>query len=1068
MASIADIRMGAHMRHAYLFLIQGAPFAFTDEPALAVGGKDPWWTIDDRRVLTGLTVPSTLKISLELESGLIEEDTAVFSILDQDGTVPYFFGGLQKTFRQLGQRLHPREDPAPIGIIDSYGNPLNLSHGYVGTEALGPSRQRDHYSSTPYWGSLPGQDHPSHDDPLPTVTDSSTGPYLIEGRRVCLYRLVYDEETGSWPAFDQQVDAAVEGGWSPALWWGTLRQAGKVEGRTWSISCTGPGSWLRRSLNARTSTAWHRISADFALDLRESYIGIELQKRYYLDGSITVCGSDYTTFEVDPTSKATIILSIQAALTATAALAGPGGAIWSQHAGIGAGKIHFALESVTISSDEVGGFYAMVARVILSRKVWRALGYDPDAGLNNVDGPGPAFIGTGFGFLGAHPDLVQEPLVKYYGALFWTVPFGEPISGFSGKLDWAGTKAPKIYKPLYQGGISVLPGDGSQVIHVFPENNDPIYCESQTTRAHYSSVQINKQTCNASRLWCFRGKIQLPQQPTDPEPPEPVDTVQVALCYWVDDDGVMAVDELGIARGLYIDRWLDPRLFGLNYEPIDPDVGWASNDDGDAIECSPMAHLGAFYDRPDRADHTILRTLVSTGSAAWDLGTQTSDDDDGAFTNAQDYLSYGLNDLAQSWPAGDVEIYDLGLQIPRRMIDVASFEGAASDLPGGETGPLAIGKVCIQGGPLQSEELFERLMSPRGWAFSLKRGRLGLWAPHISAESKFEQGVDFEITEADLHGTAGDPASTIPSVELRPVSPYDRVAFSHTGNPTADWTSGQEELKYKARDPGSRARSGSRVRDVSAPDLVATQWFAGGDENNPNAAEAPSSWTGSISQLWERDLPRWLAQPHRLVTGLRISRPKGQDLYPGACLRLTNPWPANSVGSYGLNGNYCRVLSVTHETDSCCAVVDALVEAQPPGALRWAPILRVKDNALSLEGRYNAATRTFFVEDWGGATPPLLAFVKPADLDYPDESAVVWGLQYDGVQWSLAFVFLCESVSTVNASITHDTNGLAGSFLNRRYTILVLAPETYQPTWVKALYAQHASLPPGPGIPKLP
>lgn len=1068
MTSIADIRMGAHMRHAYLLLIQGCPFAFTDEPALTVGTKFPWWDIDTRVVKLGLTVPATLKISLELESGLIEEDSAVFNLLDVDGTIPFFFAGIQKTFRQLGQRLTPLEDPAPIGLLDSYGNAIDLSSSYVGTEALGPSRERDYYSSTPYWGSLPGQDHPAHDDPLPVVTDSATGPYLIEGRRVALYRLVYDPETESWPAFDAQIDAALEGGWSPVLWWGTLRQAGKVEGRIWSISCTGPGSWLRRSLNARTSTAWHKVTADFDLIDRDDYIGIFMEKIYYNDGSKITCGSDYTTYLVDPTSKTTIVSSITTALNAVSLLAGPGGDIWDQHAGIGAGKITFSLDSVTIQSSEVGGFYAMSCQLILSRKVWRALGYDPDAGKDNDEGPGPNFQGPGFAFLNAHPDLFNEPLVKYHTAYFWTPAFGVPLSGFSGDPDWPGTDSPKVYTPLYVGGVSVLPGDGNQVVHVFPEDNADIYVESQIIRAHYSAQEINGDACTAARLWAFRGKIQYPRQPLEAEAPEPEETVQVALCYWVDNDGVMTVDELGIARGLYISRWLDPRLFGLNYEPIDPEVGWASNDDGEAIQCSPLAHLGAYYDRPDRVDHTLLRTLVSTGSAEWVAGTEDTGDD-AAPALAASNLDYGDNDLALGWPAGDFEIFDLGLQIPFRMIDFASFADAASDLPGGEEGPLAQGNVTLQGGPIQSEELFEALMSPRGWAFGLKRGRFGIFAPHISAESKYEEGVDFEILESDLHGTAGDPASTIPSVELRPVSPYDRVAFSHTGNPTEDWTAGAVELKYKARDVGSRARSGSRTRDVSAPDLIATSWFTGGDPLNPNKAESPSSWTAQISQLWERDLPRWLAQPHRLVSGLRISRPKGQDIYPGAILKLTNPWPANSVGSYGLNGNYCRVLSVVHETDSCGVIVDALVEAAPPGALKWSPILRVKDNALSPSGRHDASTRTFYCQDWGGATPPLSSFIKPADLDYPDVPAVVHGLQYDGNTWTLAFVFLVESVDPNTSSITYDAGGgLAGTFLDRQYTILVLAPAFDQPAWVLALYAQHTSLPPGADIPKIP
>lgn len=1057
------------MRHAYLLLIQGVPFAFTDEAGVADG-----WTFDDRVVKVGLTVPSTLRFGLDMETGMIEEDSATFQILDIDGTVPYFFGGLQKSYSLLAQRITPLEDPAPVGPLSDDGT-LDLTSGFLGTEAIGPALERDYYSATPLWAPMPGQDHPAFDEPLPVFTTAAFGPYLIEGRRVALYRIPFDEETGDWCRYQDTVAAATAGGWSPMLWWGTLRQAGKVDGRIWSIQCAGPGSWLRRSLNTRTTTKWYQVSAALTVDDREDRIGVFMEKRYYFDGSHLVCGSDYTTYTVNPASLATIVSSITTALNAVGSLAGPGGDVWDVHAGIGAGVITFTLEDVTISSTEVGGFYAMACQLILSRKVWRALGYDPEAGKDNDEGPGPNFQGPGFPFLNAHPDLFVEPLVKYHAAHFWTVPFGTPLSGHSGEIEWVGTDAPKIYKPLYVGGVSVLSGDpavgGGQVIRIAPENNEVIYCETQTIRAHYSAAEINANACTAARLWVFRGKIQLPRQPSEAEQPDPKDTIQVARCSWVPlESGTVGVDETGINRGLVIEEWLDPRLYGFNYEPIDAALGWASNDRASPIECSPLAHFGAYFEKPDHAADTILRTLVSTGAAAWAVATY-DEVDDGALEHATTYLTPGANDLGLPWPAGDFEIYDLGLQVPAAMVDSASVLAAAEDLPGGASGRLAVGKVAVQGGPLQSEDLFTALFAPRGWCFQLKRGRFGVFAPHISAESKYEEGVDFEILEADLHGTAGDPASTIPSVELRPVFPYDRAVFSHTGLPMESWTKGQVELKLRARDLGSRARSGSRTRAVAAPDLLATSWFAAGDQTNPNNAptETIGSWTGATAQLWERELPAWLAQPHRLLTGLRISRPKGQDIYPGAILKLTNPWPANSVGTYGLVGVYCRVLAVTHETDSCACIVDALVEAAPPNTLKWAPILRVVDDTSDSEARYNAARRTFYVQHWGGATPPLGAFIKPADLNYPDDPAKFLGLQFDGSTWREAFSGFVQEVSTVDDALVHTVAGLTGTFVARQYTVLVLAPhdDVDQAAWVGALYARHTGLP-ATGVPKLP
>ena len=90
-----------------------------------------------------------------------------------------------------------------------------------------------------------------------------------------------------------------------------------------------------------------------------------------------------------------------------------------------------------------------------------------------------------------------------------------------------------------------------------------------------------------------------------------------------------------------------------------------------------MAHLGAYFKKGDRVDHTLLRTLVSTGSAEWDPSAPVTDDD-GAYANAQNYLAYGSNDLGLGWPAGDVEIYDLEPAEPPVQVLMQLAGGAAA------------------------------------------------------------------------------------------------------------------------------------------------------------------------------------------------------------------------------------------------------------------------------------------------------------------------------------------------------------------------------------------------------
>lgn len=1031
MVSIADLRQRAEMRHCYLLLIEGVPFAFTDEPAIAEGTS--WWTTDDRRLILGLTVPASLKISLDLESGLIEEDQATFQLIDHDGTIPAFFGGLQKTLAELGPRLRPLEDPA-TGLFDGGGGALDHEGAFIGTEALGPEGERNYYSATP-WIDMPGQDHPGHELPRPVHTTHDAGPYLVEGRRVALYRLVWDPDAQGWPPFGTQTGQALSGGWSPQLWWGVLRQSGRVEGRTWTINCVGPGSWLRRALNSRTTSRWYPVTVDLELADEERAVTITFGKSEHNALSYTY-GTDFDSYTIPDGTPTDVADYLAAAIAVVAHVSGDAG-MWDDDVPVAGalGVITFGIEGCTISTLASCG-YAATMSLRLHRKVWKALGYDPDFHPDDLEGPQPLFYANA---------------KNYHTGIFSTVPPGMHPLIQDASPEWDGDGVPRTFTPLYKGGVSILTGAGGVAVHLSSGEDEAIYCEGQSIRP--ASTDLDN---NAARLWAFRGKLQLPDQA------EPIDVVQVAACSWVEDtSGLVAKDAGGVTHGLTIDQWLDPRLYGFNNLPIDPDLGWASvneGDDGVQIEASPLAHFGALYQHLDRVDHTIIRILASTGTAVWDEAAVASDcTDDGAPAYASGNLTPGDNDFGgANWPAGDFEIYDLGLQVPRSMIDATRITGAIDDLPAGALSPLAVGKVAVQGGPIQSAEMLQALLAPRGWCLSLIRGKYGLFAPHIPAESKFDATTDPEITVSDLHGDAGDPASTIPTVELRPVSPFDRLAVTYAGLPTETWIDGQSELKAQARDPGARARSGTRTRDLPCPDLPATEWWVEEPGDNP-----PTGWQGILRLLWERQIPSWLAQPHRLVTGLRVSRPKGQDIYPGQILKLTNPWPANSTGTYGMSGAFARVLAVTHETDTCACVVDCLVEASPPGALRWAPIVRVLDDAAAPENRYDPARRTFYLQDWGGHAPPVDIFVKPVGLDAPNERAAFWGLQFDGVDWTHTFSGLVESVSTAAKSLTHSDDGLEGTFFTRMYTVIVLAPLTdpLQVAWVAAQFPQHTSLP---------
>lgn len=1033
MATVADLRMRPSMRHAHVLLIDGTPFAFTDEYALSTLAGMGWWTPDDRVVLNGLVVPKGLTDALEVESGQFQDDGVTFQLIDFDETtIPRFFGGLSKTFKQLGERLSPLMDPCPAVLLDSAFGELEPWGGYIGTEAIGPAGERNYYSAF-FWGGLPGQDHPADGEPYPVFTDSATGPYLVEGRHVSLHRILWDPDENEWKSIEDNLAAGVL-----PLWFGTLRQAGEVDGRVWAIDCAGPGSFLRKSLNTRTSTTWYPVTADLVLSLDERRIKVQFTKIQFDNAAGELNGSN-DSYLVDPLA---VFESVKGAVESVATEPGDGGYAFVDASNTGAGSITWN-KTISITMTPFQGWAGRMY-LELHGKVWRMLGFDPIALEENLEEGSPFF----------EAELPELP--GHYRAWFSTTPAPEHPLIPTGDIEWVG-EGPRSYKATYEGGISILTGSGGQVIRIRPPDGERIYCEGQTSRpVALSTIYAGDTT--SSRWWAFKGKIQLEGDS------EPSDTVQVARCSWVEyESGFVAPDESGITCGLVIDKWLDPRLFGFNYKPISPKLGWASRDNpGDdesrQISCSPLAVFAQYNGSADRASTTIKRILLSTGSAFWGLGSEDSNLDADLADQVDSYLTEGSNG------PGDREIADLSLGLPSSLVDVSSLGAADDDLPSGSSSPLALHKVAVHG-PIQAEELLEAIMAPRGWSWSLIRGRFGVWSQHVSSEEAFVEGVDISITPDDLAGEAGDPGSCIPSVGLRPVFPFERLAVSHTGDPIEGWLDGQVDLSLKARDIGARARMGNRERSLSCPDLIETSWFV--DSATLLENQVPT-WIGEFRSLWERTIPSWLARPHRLIQGLRVSRPKGQDLGVGSVVRLTLPWPANSFGSYGMTNVSGRVISCTIETDTCVSVVDVLAEATAPDALRWAPILRVVDEGVDdTSDRYDAGTRTFYLRDWGGVdvATQLQAVIKPDDLDAEDDTTLLTLLGFNGVRWVYVGRFFASAVNTMAKTLTveawgdgnlNDSEGFTtANFPPRMYLFFILSPLTSSENWTYLRYARH-------------
>lgn len=1039
MATVAELRQRPHMRHAYLLLIDGCQIAFTDEYDLTTMSGSGWWTADDRVLLPGLQVPN-ITMSLDWETGLLEDNAVTFKVLDVDETtLPGFFGTIEKPYRLLGTRLTPGEDPAPSPTADQYGDALTLHDGsagcYLGTEAIGPDGERHYYSCLPWLSATwPGEDHGVSDEPLTVHTTSAIGPYLVEGRRVTLFRLVYDEDTQSWPAPQDQY----EGG--TLLWWGKLRSKGKVDGRTWSFSCSGPASWLVKTLNSRAPTEWYKVGADLEFGAFNRHIRLGFYKRG-VGGTLLKFGWDPNTYEITagPVTLDQVVSDIQTAIAAVKVAAGIDG-VWTDDTPVfgAAASVTFTAEGVSVSTAGDCG-YAAIMSMSLHWTVWRALGYDPEAGLRNHDGPQPQFAQDFFFGEG------------YYVGHFSTTPFGPNVWATDDPQTWDGDGIAHIYQPLYPGGLVVISGAGGTSIRLSKPDGgfDGIYCESQTIRPPYTGQQYGGLDTNSTRWWVFKGKIQRPTGLGTVGEPE--DIYQVAKCSWVSTTGEpgLIYQADGLNADLYIERWEDPRLFGLNYEPIDPEIGWAGTvETGEgSLYASPLAVWGLWEKTPDEMTRALYRILVTTGSGAWD-GTPADNGDDQLQTDYPvfEYLLPGDNqsgDVPATEPFwGDVEIADLGLAIPYQMVDYHAFFVEGLGLPKS----LQEGKLVAHG-PVESEDLIRGILSPRDWALRLHGGKYGIYR---RTEEQSVQDADVTITISDLAGEAGDPASTWPEAELRGTDPVDRFSVKYCADPTETPTEGALERALKARDLGSRARAGKRTLEVQAPDLRAREWWTEGP--------APvQDWTIDLKKLWEQQVCGFLAKPNRKLT-LRVSRPKGQDLYPGTLVSLTDPRPPNSSGGYGLSNAVARVISVTHEADSCAATVELLVQAAAGTQQVWAPIARVIDDVATLEERYEGSSRTFFLREWedpsGNYGYNLAAFEEP-EWSTAGGSARFWVLQYDGTTWTKTCEGNVESVDVGAGTLTHTVGGLSGTFYSRMYAVLVMAPydDADQVAWPKSVFS---------------
>jgi hypothetical protein len=949
-----------------------------------------------RTVALGLEPPEAVKLGIGIvESGLPVDDGLTVTIVDRDGHLISFMK--DEPGDVVAERLGPLDDPAPATLLGPQGETVAVWGRHVNGEAIGAAGERRQFFVLP-GVTMPGLDHPAigSDDGAGGLRVSAVrdDARWLEGRMCALYLIRKDVDAGTWPSWQDQYDS----GYS-LQWIGTLKGA-TAQSRAWRIECEGFSSLLRRTLNANRPAEWRQLAPILKFGPGEGYMASAFCMRGS-DGAPPQVGG-YSAYAVSDaltsgTTPAELALEVHTRLQAVAAT--PAAITWTTYQN---GTISLTEDDLTLRVDNAIGVEGGVVALRMHQKAWLHLGWDL---TTNVQGfpPGTALQSEveveaqafGGSFAPSWDVGTADPAVDYWTGIFTTCPVGTAFmeSGY----DADGDGAARTYQPIYAGGgVSV----------VYPEGGDEWglwlglgpYMEGQLVKPP-ADATIGSGACDRAGFIAVRGKRKTGTLEDDAE-----DVYQVARVSWVDSNTYTGtVEPDGSSRAVaYFEGWLDPALFGSKSTKLTEP--WAAK----GLEWAPLALVGYNADAPDRAHEVLLRVLLSTGTATWSgVGDAAT-------------ITPGANAHPDAdGPGDDREIADLGLGIPADLIDYVSFKQVASELPGGLGDGL---NKCKLGyvGPFDAQALIEDVLRPRGWCFSLKGLRLGLFSRATPLDAS---DAEVTITTADVAGAPED-LPPLDEVDFRPLEPLDLVearwGASQIGGDGRD-----AQVVVQARDSRAMARRGNARVDIEARSLLAT-----------------GGW--SLQELWGTRLAQWYGEPHTMVT-VAVKGDTARDLWPGTIVRFTSSWPATREGAYGMSARVGRVVSVSRNTQTLAATCEILVEGRPPTTRRrFGPIARLTDSHTTVEGRHDSGTRTLYCyEDaFGrdGTTSDVAGFTEPAWLGVGGRLKVAAWASWDGLTWEQTATFEVESVNTSAHTITYAAGTLSGTIWERRWTVLVGRP----------------------------
>ncbi len=1021
MATVAELAARDHRDIAFLLVIEGLPWAWTDRSEIAGTGAGSWIGEDygAREVLEGLTVPETIGFATNAENGtLASDDGASFTIRDFDRRMIGLVDATN-TGTVIGQTLGPKDDPAPTSILDAFGNLINPRGRWLNHEAIGPTGERRHFGCMPI--AMPGLDHAAWSTEVQTLAPSilRDDPVWYEGTRCALYIIYRDCDTGEWPSWQDQHDSGAS-----LLWWGTTTEL-TCEALTWTMECEGPSSWLRRQLGGNRSPEWRPVGTSITL-ATDAGADQHLAAYYFSYRTTTLwergAGSYYVAADALPTTgTATDFRSaIQTRLNTVAATAGPD-TTWSTARTASCLFLQGRIEM------QVGDFsYAAYAYVCLHERVWRVLGFDPKAQAGTIPGGDPLVVDfidpAGLAFELA--PFAAVPGSGYYLARLSTIPAQyDSLAAAGTDADNNGT--PRSYDAIHIENLTTLYPGGNQEIRVGLGPGSAPYLEGQLCRAPTEYTMSNTGGAVDSMAFvALRGSLK-----TDAD--ADVVTMGALARVGFHDDASFGghgpgPDADGYLK-LWIQEYIEPRFVGIDRKFTGP---WSSLD----LAWCPANLLGYNTKNGDRADLVLLRTMLSTGTASW-----AGYDGQGAVQT----LGANAHPDADAPQGSDVEIADLGLAIPADLIDAASFVATANALPkGGKNSGLNLCKFAWLGS-FDSQAFVWGVLEQRGWGMGLVGGQYRLF-PRAQVLDPGDVEVAFGPDDF-----AAD-ADFVEVADLRPFLPIDGWQATY-GAPLIEGTGSDEELTatVSSIDPQSRSRRTNNVSSQDGRGLIPVRLW----DDEPGA---PASWIPAWSQLFGRELGDWFTAPWMTVD-IPVRWSIGRQIGPGSVVSLSSHYAPNREGTYGLSNRIGRVLSTTINLEDLSVVARVLVQPGDPGALRrFAPVACVLDTVSTVEARHDAVSQTFYCYadffEHGDDAHDVAWFAEPSWSTVGGQ-AIVWGWQWDGRTWAQTLSLVVDTVDTAANSITYKS--MTGTWHEAQPTVLMLAPYDSQTPgkWPQAVFS---------------